>query len=118
MSVAATINHIEQRAALQNMERALLVAIRSALGGLQIEAVADQTEAAIETSGRETTARQVEALRARLIGARSALKKLASGAYGECESCGDDIAPKRLKAVPEALYCLRCAEMMEREVAA
>lgn len=40
----------------------------------------------------------------------AALGRLASGTYGICMRCGDDIAPGRLAAVPEAEYCVRCAE--------
>jgi RNA polymerase-binding transcription factor len=28
--------------------------------------------------------------------------------YGLCEECGEDISPKRLEAMPEALLCTEC----------
>jgi DnaK suppressor protein len=38
-----------------------------------------------------------------------ALAKLAEGSYGRCDSCGGDIAPKRLEAAPESVLCIDCA---------
>lgn len=40
---------------------------------------------------------------------RDALKRIAQGTYGQCENCGKSIAGRRLKAIPFARYCLRCA---------
>jgi DnaK suppressor protein len=42
-----------------------------------------------------------------------ALHRIDEGDYGLCVSCGGRIERKRLKAVPEAAYCVRC--MAERE---
>jgi DnaK suppressor protein len=41
---------------------------------------------------------------------RRALEKLASDpdSFGECEECGDEIAPGRLKAMPYAQLCVAC----------
>jgi RNA polymerase-binding transcription factor DksA len=38
-----------------------------------------------------------------------ALAKLESGTYGQCEDCGEAIAPARLEAMPSARYCITCA---------
>lgn len=43
-----------------------------------------------------------------------ALTKMASGDYGICESCGDQISLKRLKVLPAARLCLDCARDYER----
>lgn len=42
-----------------------------------------------------------------------ALDRLASGDYGQCLSCEQDIPAKRLKAVPWARYCVPCQEEMD-----
>ena len=42
-----------------------------------------------------------------------ALKKIEEGTYGICEECGEEIAEKRLKAVPWARLCIRCQEEQE-----
>jgi DnaK suppressor protein len=39
---------------------------------------------------------------------QAALQRLESGDYGICESCGEPINPKRLKAVPWASRCVPC----------
>jgi DnaK suppressor protein len=39
-----------------------------------------------------------------------ALDRLATGDYGICPACEEPIAPKRLRAVPWARYCIRCQE--------
>jgi RNA polymerase-binding protein DksA len=40
---------------------------------------------------------------------QAALKRIEEGTYGECVNCGEDIAQKRLEAVPHAARCVRCA---------
>ncbi len=44
-----------------------------------------------------------------------ALQKMREGTYGICEDCGKPIPPKRLTAVPWAIYCIECAEKHEME---
>lgn len=39
----------------------------------------------------------------------AALRRLDTGAYGECETCGRQIAPERLDAIPYTRYCVKCA---------
>lgn len=43
-----------------------------------------------------------------------ALSKILVGDYGICESCGDDIAEKRLEALPWTRLCIECAREQER----
>jgi DnaK suppressor protein len=38
-----------------------------------------------------------------------ALEKLDEGTYGVCDSCGDEIAPARLRFAPESTLCVTCA---------
>jgi len=38
----------------------------------------------------------------------SALEKIKKGKYGICEKCGKEIEIERLKAIPEARFCLKC----------
>jgi RNA polymerase-binding transcription factor DksA len=37
-----------------------------------------------------------------------------AGTYGQCEECGKTIAPARLKAVPQAPFCIDCASENEQ----
>jgi DnaK suppressor protein len=41
-----------------------------------------------------------------------ALRRIDSGAYGDCMECEEPISPKRLDAVPWARYCVACQEMI------
>ena len=43
-----------------------------------------------------------------------ALERVAGGTYGECQACGEEISPNRLKAIPWAEYCLSCEELRSR----
>lgn len=43
-----------------------------------------------------------------------ALQKIASGEYGVCEMCGDDIGFQRLKVKPHAIYCIHCRELIDK----
>ena len=42
-----------------------------------------------------------------------ARRALAGGTYGTCLTCGSQIAPQRLEAVPEAVRCLDCQRHFE-----
>ncbi|WP_017669140.1 TraR/DksA family transcriptional regulator [Sandarakinorhabdus sp. AAP62] len=39
----------------------------------------------------------------------AALARIEAGHYGECETCGGEIAPARLAALPTATRCIKCA---------
>ena len=43
-----------------------------------------------------------------------ALQKIADGTYGQCESCGREIAEERLEALPWATECIDCSRKMGR----
>jgi len=73
--------------------------------------LADQAGA---TATREIVGLDVERVRVRVREVEAALRRVAGGAYGVCEGCGEEIRPKRLEAVPETRYCVACAEVLER----
>lgn len=43
-----------------------------------------------------------------------ALVRINEGTYGECVSCGNEINPRRLEAVPWARHCIACQEKLEK----
>ena len=45
----------------------------------------------------------------------AALAKIASGEYGICVMCEDEIGFQRLKVKPHAIYCIDCREYVEKE---
>lgn len=44
----------------------------------------------------------------------NALSRIREGTFGECISCGNEINPKRLEAVPWTRYCIDCQEKLEK----
>lgn len=45
----------------------------------------------------------------------AALQRLQSGAYGNCEDCGDEIPFERLKAHPSAQRCVKHQELHDKQ---
>lgn len=45
----------------------------------------------------------------RLARLEMALQRVEDSEFGICENCGEDIALKRLKALPESTLCVHCA---------
>jgi DnaK suppressor protein len=43
-----------------------------------------------------------------------ALTRIREGSFGECISCGKEINPKRLEAVPWTRHCIDCQEKLEQ----
>ena len=48
-----------------------------------------------------------------LIQIERALSRIASGSYGSCEGCSDQIGLRRLQARPFATLCIACMEEQE-----
>lgn len=46
----------------------------------------------------------------------AALNRIREGTFGECISCGNEINPKRLDAVPWTRHCIECQEKLEKGV--
>jgi len=44
----------------------------------------------------------------------NALERVEDGTYGKCEECGARIPKTRLKAIPYAAMCVKCASQMEQ----
>jgi DnaK suppressor protein len=42
-----------------------------------------------------------------------ALARIEQGTFGRCENCGQEISRERLKALPYARYCIRCARKIQ-----
>jgi DnaK suppressor protein len=53
--------------------------------------------------------------RRELTAIERALVKIATGAFGVCEDCDEDIPAKRLIVLPEARLCAKCQEFEERQ---
>jgi DnaK suppressor protein len=55
----------------------------------------------------------VEIRSRRLARVEEALRRLEAGTYGVCESCGEEIDPARLEALPQATRCVACQQQRE-----
>ena len=44
----------------------------------------------------------------------SALGRIREGEFGNCVSCGKEVNPKRLEAVPWTRFCINCQEKLEQ----
>jgi DnaK suppressor protein len=71
----------------------------------------DAVEFAVKTAEQDVTAVTVEIRSRMLKEIEVALERMAQGTYGECEGCGMNISPGRLKALPWARYCVTCQEL-------
>jgi DnaK suppressor protein len=46
----------------------------------------------------------------------NALEKIEDGSYGICEECEEEIPINRLKAIPDARYCIACQTELENDL--
>jgi RNA polymerase-binding transcription factor DksA len=46
---------------------------------------------------------------------RAALQRREEGSYGQCVTCGEPIAPRRLAALPYATQCIVCVRRAEHQ---
>ena len=63
----------------------------------------------VEAVSRLTEIGVGESLERGLIRTERALAKIDDGTYGTCDACGEQIAPARLRAIPDGVLCLACA---------
>jgi len=77
------------------------------------EGLLDLADRATESYTREFLYRLSDADREQIRLVDDALHRLDDGLYGECEECGEKIPPVRLKAIPWALFCVKCQEETE-----
>jgi len=69
----------------------------------------DWDEQAIEIEDDEALEHQAALVEQEIASVKRALGRLNDGTYGVCVHCGEQIAPERLNARPEAALCIACA---------
>jgi DnaK suppressor protein len=57
-------------------------------------------EAAVEPAGRE------------LVEIDAALLRIDEGSYGRCQACGGPMGLQRIRAIPEARFCVGCSSQV------
>jgi len=69
----------------------------------------DSDEQAIELEDDASLEGQGVLVTREIASVKRALARIEDGTYGECVRCGEEIAPARLEARPEASLCIDCA---------
>lgn len=74
---------------------------------------ADFEEQAVELENDEVLSALDDSSRLEVQQINVALERIEAGVYGECVECGEEIAVKRLEALPYAVRCIECASSHE-----
>jgi DnaK suppressor protein len=76
----------------------------------------DIADKAASSYNKEFLFHQSNADRQLLQMVETALVRLREGSFGDCISCGKEINPKRLEAVPWTRHCIECQEKLEKGI--
>ena len=77
---------------------------------IRIEQAADPVDMTLQAAEREMATQSLDRDAEIVRQLRSAIDRIEDGTYGICRECEEDIAPKRLKAIPWAPLCIECQE--------
>ncbi|HTV65331.1 MAG TPA: TraR/DksA family transcriptional regulator [Bryocella sp.] len=102
---------------LEERQRELRNAMaRSAQDGrdADVESAQDVADRAANSYTKEFLFHQSNNDRQLLQMVDGALDRIREGSFGECISCGNEINPKRLEAVPWTRHCIACQEKLEK----
>ncbi|MFA5238694.1 MAG: TraR/DksA C4-type zinc finger protein [Phycisphaerae bacterium] len=95
------VNHMEDEALRKE---------RSDLSNMPIH----MADAGSDTFEQENTLGLMDSERKMLTEIDEALDRIENKTYGLCEGAGEPIPKARLKAIPWARYCLKCASLSEK----
>lgn len=98
------------RAELERVQSEL-ADLRSTFDG---EVDIDPEEGDVEVAERTKNISLIQMLETRERQFLDALQSVESGEYGKCKRCREAINPERLQVIPDAKYCIRCQELVER----
>ncbi len=92
---------------IETIARELLLSRRSSLSRAGAQALADPARSGVdwEAVAEERTREQER----ELAEIDAALERIEEGRYGTCQACGGPVGLQRLRAVPEARFCLGCS---------
>lgn len=110
-------DYAQVRKELEEKLRALTGRLSKITGDLRQERGplnADFAEQAVELENEEVLEALDEAGRKEVNAIHLAIQRIENGTYGECEDCGATIKEGRLRAVPYASLCIKCAEAAEK----
>lgn len=81
---------------------------------IHIQQAADPIDMTMQAAERELAMHSLDrhAILTRQL--RLAISRIKDGTYGICSECEEEIAPRRLKAIPWAQLCIKCQEKVDR----
>lgn len=97
------------KAALERQLEELVVRAEGIEDSLSSPGNSDWEENAVESEDDEVLAGVGDVTKHEIEEIRLALSRIESGHYGQCTACGEAISRERLKALPSATRCIRCA---------
>ena len=126
---AKTSRYNELRKMLEERRRELMTAVQDKMRDVRAEGgkdrdVLDQGESSEVDIQEDIEFALIQMKSETLNKINDALARLEQGTYGNCFECGEEIAEKRLRALPFAVRCKDCeearevAEQRERQLAA
>jgi RNA polymerase-binding transcription factor DksA len=74
----------------------------------------DPSAAWVDWEAQAALIRDVE--RRELADIDAALRRIEEGKYGRCEACGGPMGLQRMRAIPEARFCVSCSGQREDAV--
>ena len=91
-----------------------LSSIRHRSEEIAVERVPDSMDDVVLAAERELAMEAINREALVLQNVLDALQRVRLGTFGICAECDQDIAPRRLAAVPWAALCLTCQEQADR----
>ena len=111
-----TDNHISVRHILESRLKEA-APTRGMRDSIHIHQVADAVDMTQQAAEREMAFHKLDNDSALIRQLRFAIERLDDGSYGLCLKCEEEIAPKRLKAIPWAELCIHCQELADSRAA-
>ena len=79
-----------------------------------LDTAQDIADRAASSYNKEFLFHQSNSERQLLQMVEGALSRIREGTFGQCISCGKEINPKRIEAVPWTRHCIECQEKLEK----
>jgi DnaK suppressor protein len=110
---------VKELATVLRRKRSSLLLQEIAASQSEAETTLDDRESELEESAQKDRMTRLESRltergQVLLRQIDDALERMDAGTFGECERCGNDISPGRLKAMPTAALCIECATAIEK----
>lgn len=115
------VRYFELKEILEDRRRELQAEVRVKMRGVRedstwggkLNEVLDEVESAEADTQEDIELVLVQMKSETLNKITDALARLEQGNYGDCFNCGEEIAEKRLRALPFAVRCKNCEEAKE-----